>query len=147
MDSHIDRGATGYFYSIKMSRVGLSMYLSIWIVIIRLLSRIPLVAAPAPCPRYPDSTCKGPYVIRPALKTSPDARPQCQADQWAVMTSCMQRCQQDACCRAFGLDAAGDCVTSNITTEDLHFVKESEDPLQAECIQGLSSNKFELNLR
>ena len=87
-----------------------------------------------PCPRQPKVGCKGPYVIRPAHQQKKS--PQCRVDQQSAMMSCMQQCQADECCRAFGLNATGKCVTSNWTTETLHFVKETPDPVNLSCFQG-----------
>ena len=93
----------------------------------------------AQCPRQPGARCTGPYVIRPARQQKKSA--QCHADQQSTMMSCMKKCQADVCCRAFGLNATGKCVTSNRTTETLHFVKETPDPLDRSCFQGW----FEIN--
>ena len=99
-----------------------------WIIPLATLCQFVLCFAQ--CPRRGPG-CKGPYRIRSSV-----AKPQCHADQQSAMMSCMQQCQVDVCCRAFGLDAAGNCITSNLTTEELHFVKETPDPVDLSCFQG-----------
>ena len=89
------------------------------------------------CPWHVQPQCKGPYVIRPSA-----TRPQCHADHQSAMMSCMQQCQADVCCRAFGLDAAGTCVTSNTTTEALHFVKESNEPNPETCEYAKQKSEY-----
>ena len=88
----------------------------------------------AQCPRQPGARCKGPHVIRRVSQQKEGH--QCHADQQLKMMSCMQRCQADVCCRAFGLDDEGECVTSSIPIETLHFVKETPDAVGLNCFQG-----------
>ena len=88
----------------------------------------------AQCPRQIGARCKGPYVIRPVREQRESH--QCRTDQQSAMMSCMQKCQADACCRAFGLGDEGECVTSSIPVETLHSVKEIPGPVQFSCIQG-----------
>ena len=90
------------------------------------------------CLRRPGAECTGPFVIRLASqqKEGTIRIRQCYAYQQSTMTSCMHQCQADVCCRAFGLDAAGTCVTFNMATERLHFVKETPSTVQLGCLEG-----------
>ena len=105
-----------------------------WMVVMLLLCH--LEWSSGQCPRQAGTECKGPYVIRPAHQQVGNTSHQCHAGQQSAMMSCMQKCQADVCCRAFGLDAAGNCVTSKVKTETLYFVKESPDPVDLSCFQG-----------
>ena len=124
ISAHTQKFDAGYPIKLGMS--------VLWILIIFLLYHCTWIYAQ--CPRQPGARCKGPYVIRPASQQKEGH--QCHADQQLTMMSCMQKCQADVCCRAFGLDAAGKCVTSNRTTETLHFVKETPDAVDLSCFQG-----------
>ena len=110
-------------------KLGMSL---LWILIVLFLYHCAWTYAQ--CPRQIGAHCKGPYVIRPARHQRKSH--QCQADQQSTMMPCMQKCQADVCCRAFGLYDEGECVTSNMTTETLHFVKETPDPVDLSCFQG-----------
>ena len=105
-----------------------------WMVVVLFLCH--LECSSAQCPRQEGAECKGPYVIRPAHQQVENTSHQCHAGQQSAMMSCMQQCQADVCCRAFGLDAAGTCVKSKVKTETLYFVKESPDPVDLSCFQG-----------
>ena len=91
------------------------------------------------CLRHRPPQCLGPYVIRAARNSSSGLV--CGSNLWSVMTSCMQRCQKDRCCQAFGLDAAGECVNSMLPTEKLHFVKESNEPFLESCRDAMCAEK------
>ena len=109
-----------------------------WIVLILLPH---LALGLGTCPRFPDPVCKGPFVIRPSRKSMEEAdgstgSGQCFPDQASAMESCLVQCQKDECCRAFGLDTSGKCVTSYRSTEELHFVKELNVSLKAICLKG-----------
>ena len=107
--------------------------------------------SPPACPRYPTRTCRGPYTIRPSRRPSVGSpipvvplpslqdppSPACSQNNAPVMESCLVQCQKDVCCRAFGLDASGNCVTSSRNTEELHLVKESMEPYPFACIEGM----------
>jgi hypothetical protein len=106
--------------------------LKILVMLCTLSFSVQVLAESTPsCLGHKQPQCLGPYVIRPARQSSYGRT--CLADQWSVMTSCMQQCQEDMCCQAFGVDAAGKCVTSRTQTEELHFVKESEEAYPLRC--------------
>ena len=90
------------------------------------------------CPKHPSPHCRGPYVIRPVRHTVTEttADSACQPEHEAEMTSCLRACQEDACCREFGLDGSGNCVTMHQVTETLQFVKETEEPYPESCLRG-----------
>ena len=117
------------FYSGHPIKLGTSV---LWILIVLFLYHCAWTYAQ--CPREIGARCKGPYVIRPAREQRKSH--QCRTDQQSAMMSCMQQCQADACCRAFGLDDSGYCETSSIPIETMQFVKEMSDPLQLSCFQG-----------
>ena len=110
-------------------QLGVSVF---WILILVFLYHCAWTCAQ--CPRQPGARCKGPYVIRPARQRRESH--QCHADQQSTMMSCMQTCQADVCCRAFGLGDEGECVTSSIPVETLNFVKETPGPVQLSCFEG-----------
>ena len=74
----------------------------------------------------PAASCLGPFVMRRSLGTPGT----CTGPQdEALMATCLSSCATDLCCRAAGLDS-GVCVTSNIHTHALDFVKEVNHYLQ-----------------
>ena len=74
------------------------------------------------CPRYPPSSCYGPFTIRPSSRKDVRKYKTCSGDA-ELMEACLKKCMRDFCCRAFGVHN-GNCIMANFTTEAYHFVKE-----------------------
>ena len=81
-----------------------------------------LYASGNSCPRYPPSTCHGPFTMRPSAAVKSPDLPSCDRDK-ALMESCLKQCMSDLCCRAFGVKG-GKCTRVNFHTEAYNFVKE-----------------------
>ena len=124
ISTHTQKFDAGY-----PTKLGMSV---LWILIIVFLYHCAWTYAQ--CPRQIGAHCKGPYVIRPARQQKESH--QCHADQQPKMMSCMQKCQADVCCKAFGLDDLGQCETSSIPLETLYFVKETPDLVPCRCFEG-----------